>query len=100
MKKPTKHKHQIIEEAISNGITGRALGALLTGKNKRTIVADLVGTAIEASLEALKEAKKIAIPFMFEENGKIYKQYSNGEIEFVRNLAKPSHKIPSQFFID
>ena len=68
-----------IENAVAGGIVGAALGALLTEKGERTFIAGLVGAAIGASLEALKEAESISTPIMFEENGEIYKQYSNGK---------------------
>lgn len=96
----TKKKDERIENAIAGGLVGAALGALLTNKSEDTIVASLVGAAIGASLSAIDEAKDISTPVMYEENGKLYKQYSNGKKEFVKNISKHNQKIPPTFSID
>lgn len=96
----TKNKDERIENAIAGGLVGAALGALLTNKGEGTIVAGLVGAAIGASVSAINEAKYISTPVMYEENGKLYKQYANGKKEFVKSLSKHNQKIPPTFSID
>lgn len=92
-----KHKHEIIETAIGGGAIGGVLGALLTGKKEGAMISALVGAAIGASIEARKESKKLTTPILFEEGGKLYREYANGKIEFVKEIPMSSIKIPSTF---
>jgi len=75
-------------------------GLFLTGKSKGAMVAGIVGAAIGASLRARKEAKKLSTPILFEENGCLYREYSDGKIEFVKQLHRPQLEIPSTFSIE
>lgn len=99
MLEDAKNKHEIIEGFLAGGLIGASLGAILTGKKKETIVASLVGAAIGASIIAQKEAESLTTPIMYEENGRIYKRYANGSIEFVKDLPKSRAVIPSTFSI-
>lgn len=99
MSKEKKSKEEIIEKALLGGIVGAALGALLTGKAKGTLVSAIAGAAIGASLKAIEEAKHINTPVMYEEDGKIFKVYADGRKEFVKAIKESKIKIPENFRI-
>lgn len=94
-----KSKDEIIEHALIGGFLGSALGALLTGKTKNTFASAIAGAAIGASLKAIEEAKDLETPVMYEEGGKIYRVYSDGRKEFVKELEKTKVKVPLKFTI-
>lgn len=95
-----KNKQDIIEGAIAGGLIGAALGALLTGKGKTTLIAALAGAAIGASIKAQKEAKKLEVPILYEEDGIIYRVFPNGEREIVKELEKIESNIPQKFSLE
>lgn len=95
-----KNKSKIIEEAIADGAKGATLGARLTGKSKNTLVSSIVGVAIEASIKAQEEAKKIGVPVLYEEGLVVYKVYPNGKGEVVKKLEKIKSNIPQTFSLD
>jgi|GEM_PF-1381395 len=95
-----KKKQEIIDGAIAGGIIGAALGALLTGKGKSTLISALTGVAIGASIKAQKEAKKLDVPVMYEEEGIIYKVYPDGTKELVKEIDKSTTTIPQSFSIE
>lgn len=95
-----KKKQEIIDGAIAGGIIGAALGALLTGKGKSTIISALAGAAIGASIKAKQEAKKLDVPVMYEEEGTIYRVYPDGTKELVKELDKSTTTIPQSFSIE
>lgn len=93
-------KEEFILAAIAGGLVGAALGAVLTGKGKHTVISALAGAAIGASLVALKEAKEIDIPVLYEEDGVIYRDFPNGRREVVRQLTKVESNIPQTFSLE
>lgn len=95
-----KKKQEIINSAIAGGIIGAALGALLTGKGKSTIVSALAGAAIGASIKAIKEAEKLDMPVMYEEDGTIYRVYPDGTKELVKEIDRTNVTIPQNFSIE
>jgi hypothetical protein len=86
-----------IENAISHGISGAALGAMLTGKSKKSIIASLVGTAIGASITAQEEAKELEQALLYEDEGTIFRVYPDGHREVVKKLIRPNTNIPRNF---
>lgn len=99
MARSKKSKEDLIESALLLMAIGSALGSVLTGKSRNTIAAAIAGAAIGASLKAIEEAKEISTPVMYEENGKIYKVYSDGKKEYVKTIKKSKVKVPSTFSI-
>jgi len=95
-----KKKQEIIEGAIAGGVMGAALGSLLTGKGKTTLISAITGAAIGASIKALKEAKKLEVPVLYEEDGTIYRVFSNGDREVVKELKKTDTNIPQTFLLE
>lgn len=95
-----KEKHEIIKGAIAGGFFGASLGALLTGKSKGALAALIAGAAIGASIKALKEAEKISIPVLYEEDGVIYKLSSDGTIKIFKKLNRHQIEIPSTFILE
>ena len=95
-----KNKDEIIEDALAGGLIGAALGALLTGKSKDTLVAALLGAAIGASVKALDEAKENNLPVLIEENGVLYELNPNGKKKFIKRLKRTSRNIPPNFQIE
>lgn len=94
------NKHEIIEAAIAGGLIGAALGALLTGKGKYTIASALAGAAIGASIKAHKEAEKLDMPVLYEEEGSIYRIHPNGERKMVKKLKRHQVNVPSTFSLE
>lgn len=92
-----QNKSDIITSAIAGGLTGAALGALLTGKTKGALASLIAGAAIGASIQALEKAKKTNIPILYEENGSIYKLHPNGEIEFIKDIKRQEIVLPETF---
>ena len=87
-----------IENLISGGLIGAAFGAfLLKNKHEGAIVGALIGSAINSTLIASEEAKKTNVPVCFEENGKLYEIYPNGEKRFIGNVEKPQLQFSADF---
>ena len=95
-----KNKSEIIEGALLGGAIGAALGELLSGKGKDTLVSSLIGAAIGASIQAIAESKETDVPVLYEENGKLYNVYPNGKKVFVKEIQKNKKRIPRNFTID
>ncbi len=91
------NRDDIIEGALAGGLIGAALGAFLTKKGNGTLVAALVGVAIGASIKAQKEAKKLEFPVLYEHNGKLFREYSDGRREFLENIPYSEVDIPDNF---
>lgn len=89
---------KILENLITAGVVGAALGALLS-KDKRegATLGALAGAAILATFRANEEAKKSNLPLILEEEGSLYEIYPNGERKFLRKIEKPNITLPSQF---
>lgn len=83
---PQQNKDEIIKDAIAGGLLGAALGALLTGKSDRSVLAAIVGAAIGASLSAQREAKALNTPVLYEIEGSIYRVYPDGHKELIKRL--------------
>jgi uncharacterized membrane protein len=95
-----KNKDEIIESALAGGLIGAALGAMLTGKSKDSLVAALLGAAIGASVKALDEAKVNGLPVLIEENGALYKLNPDGTKKLLKRKKKVSQIIPPSFQIE
>ena len=96
-----KSKHEIIENAVAGGVIGAALGALITGKSEYTLASAIVGAAIGASVKAQKEANKLNIPVLYEEDGIIYKYLPNGEREMVKEIESiQNNNVPPTFTLE
>lgn len=92
------NKDEIIKNAIAGGTIGAALGALLTGRSDRSVLAAIVGAAIGASLTAQREAKKIDASVLYEIDGSIYRVYPDGTKEFVKEIPQANKNIPLKDF--
>lgn len=90
-------ENEIITKALEKGIIGATLGALFTGKSKVALASLIAGIAIGASFKAFKQAKKTNIPVLYEDNGSIYRLYSNGKLEFVKKIESNNTNIPERF---
>ncbi len=93
-------RNDLIENAIAGGLIGAALGALLTGRRGNTIVAGLLGAAIGASIKAQRKVENIGLPVYYEEEGVIYKVFSDGTKEKVKEVKARKSNIPKSFSID
>ena len=89
-----------VEELLTQGMKGAELGAVLTGKSQFSLIANITGIALEASIEACAEAEKICTPFMYRENDSLYLRYPNAAVEFFKSLPRTKLKIPANFTID
>jgi hypothetical protein len=91
-----------IANALAGGLVGAALGALLTEKGSGTMAAALLGAAIGASVTALEEVKEAEQPRVYLKNGKIYRVYPDGSIEYVRTIRRRpgSRDIPRNFTLE
>jgi hypothetical protein len=89
---------EIVQSLITGGIIGAALGALLS-KSKETGVAlgALAGAAILATFKANEAAKKTNITMFIEENNALYEIKADGSKHFVKNIEKPTKKLPQTF---
>jgi hypothetical protein len=94
-----KNKDEIIEGALSSGLIGASLGALLTGKSKDSLVAALLGAAIGASVSALDEAKENNLHVLIEENGFLYELSPDGKKKQIKKLKRSNKSIPLRFQI-
>lgn len=87
-----------IKSLIAGGLIGAALGALLSkDKDEGSIIGALLGAAFSATLTANQEAKKTNVPVYVEENGKLYAINPGGEKLFIKDIQKPSGKLPNRF---
>ncbi|MFP9117239.1 glycine zipper 2TM domain-containing protein [Flavobacterium sp. RNTU_13] len=89
---------KILENLITGGVVGAALGALLS-KDKRegATLGALAGAAILATFRANEEAKKSNVPLILEEEGNLYEISPDGQRRFLRKIEKPKITMPSQF---
>lgn len=92
------NKDEIIKNAIAGGTIGAALGAMLTGRSDRSVLAAIVGAAIGASITAQLEAKKIEASVLYEIDGSIYRVYPDGTKEFIKDIPKSKKNIPLNDF--
>ncbi len=89
---------EIVSSLIKGGIIGAALGAILSdNKEKGIALGALAGAAILATFKANEAAKKTKLPMFIEENNTLYEIKSDGTKHFVKNLEKPSRKLPKTF---
>jgi len=95
-----KKEIDIIKSAINGGVIGASLGALITGKGKDSMLSALVGAAIGASIKALEESREVEIPILYEEDGIVYRRYTDGRIEKVKTIERTKTKIPSTFSLE
>ena len=87
-----------IKSLVAGGLIGAALGALLSkDKEDGSIIGALLGVAFSATLAANEEAKKTKIPVYEEENGKLYAINPGGEKFFIKDIQKPTIKLPKRF---
>jgi hypothetical protein len=99
MKRQKLSREYIIEKAIIGGAVGAALGAIITGKKRNSLVAMLAGAAIGASVQANQEAKEHDLAIIVEEEGAIYQINPDGSRVKLRTLTKSRKKIPQTFTI-
>lgn len=91
-------KDNTIESLVVGGLIGAAIGALLSkDKEEGDVVGAILGAAFSATLAANEEAKKTNVPVYVEENGKLYAINPGGKKQFIRNIKKPTHKLPERF---
>lgn len=89
---------KILENLITGGVVGAALGALLSkDKGEGAALGALAGAAILATFRANEEAKKSNLPLILEEEGSLYEIYPDGERKFLKKIEKPKNTMPSQF---
>jgi hypothetical protein len=95
-----KNNDEIIESALIGGVIGTALGALISGKGKDTLVAALIGAAIGASKQALAEAKENNLSVLIEEDGALYELRPDNSKRFIKKLKRTIPSIPPKFEIE
>ncbi|MBK7127801.1 MAG: glycine zipper 2TM domain-containing protein [Crocinitomicaceae bacterium] len=95
---PHQNRDEIIKDAIAGGLIGAALGAMLTGKSDRSILAAIVGAAINASLKAQQEVKALDTSVVYEIDGIIYRVHPDGSKEFVKRLPRSKRRIYKREF--
>lgn len=100
MPKKNQNREEIIENALAGGLIGAALGAALTGRGDRSIIAALVGAAIGASITAQKEAEEMEVPVVYENDGVIYKVYPDGHKEVIKRIKKNQIPVPREFRLE
>jgi outer membrane lipoprotein SlyB len=94
---PDQNRDDIIKDAIAGGLIGAALGAMLTGKSDRSVLAAIVGAAIGASLSAQSEVKKLDTSVLYEINGIIYRVHPDGSKEFVKRIPRSKRRVTKEF---
>ncbi|MBC7425713.1 MAG: hypothetical protein H7321_04175 [Bacteroidia bacterium] len=93
------NKTKIIREALAKGLTGRSLGAFLTGTSSRTNISMLVGAAIDASVVALQEARDLNMPVMIADDGYLCFLHPDGSVEKLGKMKRSRVRVPSTFTI-
>lgn len=74
---------KILENLITGGVGGAALGALLSkDKGEGATLGALAGAAILATFRANEEAKKSKLPLILEEEGSLYEISPDGQRKF------------------
>lgn len=87
-----------MDSLIAGGLIGAALGAFLSkDKEEGALAGALLGAAIAATAQASEAAKNSKVPFLLEEQGKLYEVQPSGEKRFVKNISKPSRQLPDTF---
>ncbi len=91
-------KDKRLDSLIAGGLIGAALGAFLSkDKEEGALVGALLGAAISATAQANEAAQKSNVPYLVEEQGKLYEIQPSGEKRFVKDIPKPVLHLPDQF---
>lgn len=87
-----------IESLVAGGLIGAALGAFLSkDKEDGAMMGALLGAVFSATFAANQNAKKTNVPVYVEENGKLYVIEPGGKKDFIRDIQKPTFKLPKRF---
>ena len=93
-----KNDDKTVENLISGGIIGAALGALISdNKEEGATIGAIAGAVIFATLKANEAAKQTHVPFYVQENNILYQIQPDGSKLFVKNIEKPKIQLQQHF---
>lgn len=90
-----------IESLIKGGLIGAAIGEMLSSDlEEAEETGALLVAAFSSTQIAAEEARKTKQSYLVEENNKLYKVSPTGEKMLIKELKKPTGKIPLQFILE
>ena len=94
-----KSDKEILESLLLDGLIGGTIGTLLSSNEEEdATIGAIAGAAILATYKATEKAKQSNIPMYLEENGNLYKIYSDQK-EFIKKIEKPNVKLERKFLL-
>ncbi|MBC7640849.1 MAG: glycine zipper 2TM domain-containing protein [Flavobacterium sp.] len=88
---------EIVGNLIAGALIGAGIANVLSDDDDNTVVGALIGAAIGATYNASKAAQATKIPFLFEEQNKLYQMQADGSKLYIRDLEKSSIKFEKHF---
>jgi len=95
-----KNEDEIVQSLIVGGIIGAALGALIIKDKSGYGLGAIAGAALFASFSASEKAKQLSFPLLILENGVVYELGTDGSKKAIKQIEKPSIKIPAHFTLN